>query len=864
MRALSALGVAPENPTFPAVVPCPACQQNALNLFDDVVTDGIWLTCQACQIHGNIITFAAQIWNIALPAVLAKLNELDLASSDDQIRALGDYDREQAKAVAAENFWQETIGQIWNHGHDITACRLRELGVQHEVEACRGLVGVAHSDQVADLCASIGRANPVSGKTKSPSIVFPYYDLPNRLTGFLLMQHDENFACRRIFVPVIFRQKKTDAGYFLLHTAFLPPNELLKNKQFIIDDPLWALSAQCRHLKYGMPLLPLMAGYCGPEAVSFGLNWQSFYPAPRFFQGQVSTPELLSQACFGKGYVCVTGLDHKRVLNTPQYTLTRLGAVHAAAEPWKTNLLRTLTASNEMTAFAFASRLRVPNEQLNSFFSRFSDKFAPGFGQRVLDAVGHTTAEPARVKHRWVIIEKDNQWWTHNGQRICNARPVITKILQLDDGDQMYVGTVHQGDAAFEFVDNAVTIERMGLLAYVAAQMAQIGKLVAFDRHWNGKSLVLAMQLHEPKLELISSKIGWDSTANVFRLGNYAVTTAGGITPTPALPNKKAPISFPAPVLIAPVGIRAFLTPNPNNAFVWNVFAAIIADLMAPALNKDPGAVALTGKTFTLAAKLGAALHCRHEQTSYLEARENARYIATRLKNAQWPLFVSHAFNDGVFGGLVPKQHNTALFVRMNDMSAAIAAGYGWHGILGNDDPLPDLDFAAFQYVLPAYIQRLLRLRLTLVTQNKNLLLGIVKDLHAWLQETYDTAPNLPQALSQIVTPEQAHSLLMQEINRGLQAAKLTLLPQPRRPEQACNYVIRRKDYWWINRRAVDNYLRASKNIPPNWLAIIDLLSAAGVFGGEEVIQRMPGLLVRTEWCDQFWINPDSSSREIG
>jgi len=864
MRALSALGVAPENPTFPAVVTCPACQQNTLNLFDDVVTDGIWLNCQACQIHGNIITFAGQIWNIGLPATLSKLNALDLISGDDQQRAIGEYEREQAKAQAAENFWQESVGQIWNHGHDITACRLRELGVQHEVEACRGLVGVAHQDQIAELCAELGRAKTIASKSRSPSVVFPYYDLPNRLTGFLLMQYDEDFACRRTFVPVIFRQKKTDAGYFLLHTAFLPPTELLKNKQFIIDDPTWALAAQCRRLKYGMGLLPLMAGYCGPEAVSFGLNWPSFYPTQRFFQGQVSTPELLSQACFGKGYVCVTGLDHKRVLNTPQYTLSRLAAIHSAAEPWKANLLRTLTSSNEMTAFAFASRLRVPQDTLNSFFTRFSDRFSPGFGQRVFDAMQHTTSEPARVKHRWVIAEKDNQWWTHNGQRICNARPTVTKIIQLDDGSQMYAGTVHLNDAVFEFIDNAKTIERMGLLAYVASQMAQIGKLVAFDRHWNGKSLVLAMQLHEPKLELVSSRIGWDETANVFRFGNYALAATGAVTPTPSLPNRRAPISFPEPALVAPLGIRTFLTPTAHNAFVWNVFAGIVADLLAPALNRDPSSVVITGSAFPLAAKLGAALHCRHAQSSAMHARETANFVTAQLKKADWPLFISHAFNNGIFGKIIAKQHNDALFVRMDETGAALAPGYGWHCIHGPDDVPPDLDLSVFQHVLPAYMQRLLRLRLNLVTQNKNLLVGIVKDLHTWLQETYDATVNLPQALSQLATPADAHKTLMQEINRALEAGKILLLPRPRRPDQPSSYLLRRKDHWWINRRAVDNYLHDNKNIPPNWLAIIDLLVSAGVFGGDEVVQRMPGFLVNASWCEQFLAAPDLSTREIG
>ena len=865
MGALSALGVAPEIPAFPAVVSCPLCQQNTLHLFDDIVTDGIWLYCNSCLAHGNIITFGAQIWNTSLPAVLTRLTDLGFIAPGDGDKCAGEYERAHSKLQAANVFWDAAASQVWNHGDDIIAVRLREVGVQHEIVACQGLVGVAHTDQIAELYAAMGRSKPAALRPRAPSIVFPYYDLPGRFTGFFLVQYDEDFAVKTSFVSREYKKRRADAGYWHLISGLLPVPQLLRNRMFIVDDPFWALSAQCRQLKYGLPFLPLAASYSGPEATSYGQNWQSFYPTTRLFQGRVSTPELVSQACTAKGYVCIAPLDkNEYTQKKPKYNLVRLAALQAVAETWQSNLLNTLTASSELTAFAFATRLRISVDRLQMFFNKHADKFSTRFAEKVLDTVKLAPAAPTKIFRRWTLIERDNKWWTQVGQQICNARPVITKILQDDDGEKMYGGQIYVGEEVYEFTDSAEKIERMGLLAYAFAHMAPLGKLITYDRHWNPKSHLLAMQLHPPALEVVSSKIGWDEQTNTFRLGAYGITNSGEITETPTLPNKRLKTSFPEPVLVAPIGIRQFLTTSPQNAFVWNVFSAVTAALIAPILRKDPEGTIICGPAFNTAAKIGAALNCEHVQTSAIRKYDAGRFLDAATRERSWPVFASSAFNDTLFNAALSKCHNQAAVVRMTEDAAAVGVGYGWQSIVGVAPP-PDTDFSALQYVLPGYIQRLLKMRMSFAAQNKHLTTGVLQDIHKWLQETYDATFHLPQALNQLTTPADAHKAIMREINRAVQADKIAIIPRPRRRDQASNYVLRRKDHWWLNRRAIDNYLAACKNIPPNWLAIIDLMLAAGVYAGEETIHNLPGILVDTRWCDQFWEDCDlSSSREIG
>jgi hypothetical protein len=151
-----------------------------------------------------------------------------------------------------------------------------------------------------------------------------------------------------------------------------------------------------------------------------------------------------------------------------------------------------------------------------------------------------------------------------------------------------------------------------------------------------------------------------------------------------------------------------------------------------------------------------------------------------------------------------------------------------------------------------------------LAAQDESFTRAVIRDLHEWLTQTYEASFQLSCAQNQLLTPELAHVALLTELNTAIQAEKLAVLPRPRRKDQPQNYVLRRKDNWWLNQRAIDRYFYTERTTAPNWLIIVDLLLAAGLFAGEEVIHGANGILVNTAWCDQFWRNTNSIVREIG
>jgi hypothetical protein len=869
LRALAALGLSLEKPVFPAILHCPRCQQNTLQIFDDILTDGLWLNCSACAAHGDIITFGADLWNISLPDTLTKFSDLSVISENDANRVAGDYARAIAKQSVAENFWQEAAAQIWNHGDDLLASRLRDLGLRSEIAGCYGLVGVAHHDQIAKLCQAAGRAKPARSREDGAAIVLPFYTLPGQLVGFSIWQYTEENEPKQTFIGLSgYRRKKQEAGYFLLDKVLGPAPAMFKGTQFVSDDALWVLKLQCDYVSRHGQSLPIAASYSGPEAESYGATWGALPTGSRIFHGAVAEPELISRACNARGYVAVVPPDNRATKPygnaIDSYILGRLYSMRVNAKTWQQALAAATTVGSELNAQAFMQRLTIPPDKLGLFLDKHSEHFSADFKTRVLTGVKMALAAPTRTHKRRIVIERDTGWWSQVGQQIANVRVVIAKVIQADTGDKMYCGSIYMDDQEYTFMDSARRIERMGLLAYAAAVMAPHGKLVIFDRSWNKSSHMIAMQLRPPKLASISTRSGWDENTNTFRFAKYELTHAGDVQPASAWATKKTAKIFPEPAPIAPLPLRGLLTPAHENSFIWAFAASVLGNLVAPIMRKDYFATAIAAKNFDTAQRLAEVFGCANEQTAVLQRRNSYKFLNNITNNATWPVLGSSAFNDEVLCPHVPKYFNRPLLLRTTRTTAVTSVGYGWCAIKDAPTYLKyDLD--PLRYVLPAYIQRALKARMHMFGDSDNMHQTVLRDLHDWMTETYGVSFNLQHAENLMAYPASAHVELLRELNLAVSAGKIGVLPVPRQGKQPGDYILRKKDHWWLNRRAVDRYFYSARSITPNWLAIIDLLQKDNVYAGEEVIHNMTGVLIAADWCDQFLcLSGESLEKETG
>jgi len=862
--ALSALGISPDQLLFPAVVGCPLCQKNTLHLFDDTTTNGIWLHCNSCFAHGDIITFGAALWNTSLEGAIDRFVELNLINPAEKDNAAVEYARAAERFDKFEQFWFAAESQIWGHHDDVIACRLRELGVQAEINA-GGLVGVAYREQITALQKFVRRPPYRAVRENGASLVFPYYDLPGRLTGFLLVQYDEEFNTKQNFLAVSqYKRGRVEAGYFLLRTALLPSTETLKSTQFVLDDPMWALTMQCEMLRRGLSLLPVMASYTGVEANSVGGSWNAFAPVPRIFQSHTVSPELISRAAAARGYVAIVSPTQRMRNRLATDAMTRLVSIRKNAETWQTRLSSTLAQMNEIAAHSFATRLTIMPDKLAPFLTKISGNFSAGFADRVLTNVKTCRDIVPRLSRPWqrTVIPKASGWWSVTNQHICAANIVINKIIQADDGEKTYHGTIYLDGDELHFADGATKIERTGLLAYCAGIVASHKKVMMFDGRWNSRSHLIAIDLSRPELVCVSNRLGWDERAAVFRFANYELATDGTPTIAAQTSAKNKHVTFPEPVAVAPPAIRQFLTPTAENAFIWSVVATIAADLIDPVLRRDSVATAIPGGGFATAAAIGEVLGCQHKRIDLLRRSDSSAAMYERTAELEWPTFVSNVFDAASLSPTVPRCHNRAVLAQLSPTAANVATSYGWQVIHGS--AAPDTDFGALAYVLPGYLQRALRQRMRISRTNPLTTLAVLTDMHAWLAETYGDAFQLEYATNHLTTPDAADTAFFAELTTAVQTGALAVLPRPRRADQPGNYLVRKTAHWWLNQRAIDRYFYDRKALAPNWLWLVKLLARRGVFGGEEAVRNLPGILVDSNWCDKYLLPAADLARDIG
>ena len=862
--ALSALGIAPDQLVFPAVVSCPLCQKNTLHLFDDTSTNGIWLHCNSCLAHGDIITFGAALWNTSPDVAISRFIELNAINPAEKDNAVAEYARAIERFEKFEQFWFDAEAQIWGHHDDVIACRLRELGVYPEIDAA-GLVGVAYKEQIDTLQRFVRRPLISAVRDNGASLVFPYYDLPGRITGVLVVQYDEQFTAKQNFISLNqYKRSRPEAGYFLLRTALLPATEPLKSTQFVVDDPMWALSMQCEMLRRGQSLLPVMASYTGVEANSWGGSWCSFAPVPRIFQSHTISPELISRAASARGYVAIVTQNQRVKNRLATDAMTRLVSIRRNAETWQSRLSSALGQMSEIAAHSFATRLTIPPDKLVPFLNKIGSNFSPGFSDRVLTHVKTSKNITPNASQPWqhTVIPKSTGWWSVANHHICDANIVINKITQADDGEKTYAGTIYLNGEEIHFADNAFKIERAGLLAYAAGIVATHKKVMLYDSRWNSRSHLLAIGLSKPELVCVSNRLGWDDRASVFRFANYELAADG----TPSAPNqpseKNKHAIFPEPVSVAPPAIRQFLTPSQDNAFVWTVAAAVIADLVDPILRRDPVATGFTGDSFAVAQQIAAVFGCPHQRIDILHRASASSAVYSRTAELSWPTTVASVFDAASLSLTIPRCHNRPVLLQLAPTAAAIAPMYGWQIIDGYADP--KTDFTPLAYILPGYIQRTMRQRMRISLTDPVTALAVLADLHDWLQETYGSAFQLNYARKQLTTQNEADLSFFAELTNAVQTGALAVLPRARKVGQPNNYIVRKKTHWWLNQRAVNRYFYDRKALAPNWLWLVKLLTRRGVFGGEEAVRNLPGILVDSSWCDQYLLPAADLARETG
>lgn len=837
---MSAIGIINDT-RFPTITQCPKCAKTALRAFADEPSDGIWLSCEACKTSGNIVTFAAQVWNIGVVEAIKQFAALGLVTADDAARWTPIEDKNLNKTILAADFWETAKQQTWGHDNDIILSKLKELQIDHDTPGMSELLGVAEWSQVIKLHEDFGVEQPRKWRRGAPCLVFKFNDLPDRISGFLLMQYNDDFQARHMFVPTHRYRKnnKSEAGYYLLNNAFLQ-NADLHNCVFVIDDLFWVLNAQVIQLKYGLPSLPICASYHTDKITSTGRNWLSFPYTPRFFYSETTPAAAISQACLSRGYACLP--IEKSVypaLAKPLRTISKLANIRRHGESWKTALANLISGANVLQARAIGQRLLIPPDKIRTFCEAYKipKQLAD---QLVVEALATPTGQAAAKQ---CVLEKDGCWVSGNGRHVADGIIRITDVFQHDNGEQTYRGYAQIQNQRIDFTESAKIIERMGLLGYVRYKAGQRGLLFVFDKQWNSRAIVLAMQIARPRFVQVSDKIGWCDDTAEFRFPNYTITNAGEVIQQEYVGDKHK--SFPDPTVAAPLSINAALTPSHENGALWAGVAAIISNIVAPIANKNFTSAAITSQSYLDAlVKIGDQFDCPHTKLMGLSG------VIKIANTAVWPYVIDAPYDRKRLIDTVVRHQQSPILLKTYYTTAISATTYGWNA-LHYLDRIPPISLDFLPYVLPTYIQHVLRKRMTLAA-GTNFTLAVLRDLHTWLYETYGATFNCDSAENNVWTPARAPELIMSFIAELIQNGEIDVLPRPRKKDQPQNYVLKNDKYWWINEHFLTRKFTEKCGLSPNWLFVQNTLDTMRLFLGQNTVQHMVGFNVNAEWANSF------------
>lgn len=845
------MGVADENTTFPTVLACPICKKTALHCYDDTAREDIWLTCDSCSAHGNIITFAAQIWKIDLAQALDKLNQAGLCASYNRSAYTSNIIRAHSRENAIAQFWKTAQKQLWTHDNANIAGKLRDFGVSKDID-CSALVGVAHAQQILMLCKTVARGFPAQF-AREDCIVLPYHDLPGRLSGFLLYQYNEDLNLNKAFIGITRNARYIpDAGYYLIQAAHLPANSVFNNSLFVLDDPLWVLRAQAAQLWHGSAFLPLCASYAGTEARSRGTTLDAFPHTQRFFVSRALSPPLLTQAAATRGYVSIPPERVNTLPTAPRQTFKLLADMRRAAVTWQTALDTVFKTNTTMAAQAFTADLQIPRDKIIKFLQTRTTLSQVEI-TNVLERMRPNAIISNERKHRSDIVERDDCWHTTTGIVVTNCAPIITKVIYGDNNTKYYEGHVRKDGNTYDFFADAIELDKTGLLEFVARLLATHGEFVRIaEERWNAKSLQIALSLHQAQAVLLATEPGWNAKIREFCFRDYSLQNDGTFVPAP-YPElcENNPLALPEPTAIASNTLMQLLTPAHDNATLWAIMAVALADMLAPVFDSNAAGFAISTNLFKKAQTFLPQIGCRDFALGVGKFANTAR-IAKIVKNLEWPTTLTNiGISDaGLESCILSGLHSPAI-LEVLPQSLATTASFGWHVIAPHAELPTEYDSSSLQFVVPAYIQHILRNRLTL-RANEPLARTVLRDLHTWLLSVYGQSFNLDAAVALLLGPESAHLLLMHDINAAINDGELSLMPQPKNANQRGDFLLRNKQHWWINKKAVTRYFHRKTSIAPNWAALLNCFVQQGVFSGEKAINDLPGFLLDKSWCDDL------------
>lgn len=593
--ALEVLGITPPHNALPVTIQCPVChgQRPGLTIHNDPIQGGEWAYCEQCFFAGDMIKLVNSVWK---GEIRTTARELFYAASENTQQALDPamlenyYEAAVLRPQRLQDLWARCVerhvspgvAKLWELQHRFQ-CTIEELGKISLRDAFVGCV------RCKDLFAAM-RVNQGIYERKrhlwEHALIMQLHDMPGRVSGFMLIGGDTQFPqdVVRITVP-----GHRGAGLGMTQLLQRSRESQHFGKYIVAANPCDALLLQSRHRRNNDSPLPVIFAHGATDCrIADIATW---LPAARpIFWGEDRILALrTANNMLGDIVSCTSQLFYDR---QPSRCLDHL---MAAAVPWATALQRALKEMDNLQIVSLLRDLGVYDKRLDSFIATCEEPL-----QLKLTTFFATNRRTFRTPlGDETIVERDSGWYTERGDLISDAVIRIRQVIAAG-----YRGTYYNGDVQFRgclypFSVRAADVDR-DLFSWVFTFLRDKMKagLYTYAPNWASRGVAVAMAVHTPEYKTGPEYIGWDDESRKFVTPNFSIGPGGvveeDVTPPTYVPQFPA-INIPSPGDLPDRYLTALSAQTPETAFFWAMAAAVISNIVAPAVNRNQKKILLDG-----------------------------------------------------------------------------------------------------------------------------------------------------------------------------------------------------------------------------------------------------------------------------
>lgn len=879
-KVLSAVGVRSVSQALPATVSCPVCNGRML-IFPDVTTAGQWHYCFGCEEGnnaGDMLQLASRKWQLSSAATVARLLRtgvrLDWAA--DREEAVAAYEKHYVRRQnKLQKLWQRSRGNGIRKGEGRSLLRKFGFGTTGQ-----SLVAGEAWDNGPGKLAGFTNANDINravfgnlprfkekatasaifkGRRWDNVLFFPYYSLPGKIHAMLIVGREMDRDEDTVFYTVGPVGVKTQEAGLWYH-----PDVLSSNKPIIMfPDPAVPIRTYIRNYLLQQQIPSMGAWHADLTHRTSREAWYTFRGRKVVFWTDTHDAEVFIQAIRADGYIYSSQVEHACEEGWMKYR-THWKNYHAHDPAFKTMAKKSV----HWTAALSDHFATLEDNDVEDFLRKMQDagedvervlrRCYPSQRDRCLSIMAGSRGNRFVLLDGKNVEERETGWYVTNKQGreelVSDAILRIDKVLsQPKSGKALVRGNILYDGKTVPFCVDQEELERNPFKWMRNHLIHQQVGLIAFNPSWKHRVMQLATRFHAPKLAVGLEAVGWNAAEACFDLPSYRIKSFGEIESNEGadVDNHTPAIDLLEPIDLAPTDFGQMLKRKHKNAVFWAAWVAAAANILAPAMGREPQGTLLVG----MAAKTGAAaaldaLNAR----DFSLAKHSAEFVMEQAQTHSWPCgaSVSGAIKAARIDKILDSDTsgNIMLPVSWYQCMARMIAG-GWNCLVNQQSFEFDRDMGrTCRYMLPAYLQYLMKNQLHMAGDKGDFVDNVFFSVRDWVISLHADPHAIDAAQGRLlvgtlpIRAQFAADLFGYIVYDGLLTAKKGIV----KPNRKVLWVF--PDHYFLPKDAFAEVLH-SKGVPQiKPTDVSDCLLRLNALLGETEISGVPGWLVDKKWWD--------------